>query len=169
MLSLLNFNNEPISIKGVNITDTVKKHILENNYCESDLSLLISNYENESQDIKTALLALFTSNIEAIIESNVELPFNLLLSLLQSSSVTDREELLASQLTSITREQSIACFSILEMNELLTVFEGKWPIIEISDTQTSILKIMEAKRCISSFAEDDNKSGYCYYRVREKE
>ena len=164
LLKLLAFTNEPISINSVSVTDAVKKHIVENNYYESDLPSLVSSYENESPGIKMIFHAIFISEVERIIDEDIELPYTLLISLLQSSNVSNKSGLFAAQLKYLIYEQAMECLSIIKMNDLLTVFEGKWPSILISDTNTLILETMESRKWISSFSEDGEKSGY--YRVR---
>lgn len=166
LLKLLSFTDEPISIKGANISDPVKKHIIKNNYCKSDLPLIVSGYDNEPSVIKEITFTLCANEIDHIIENNIRLPYSLLDALLQSSNASSKEELLAAQLADLTREQAVQCFTSLQMGELLTVFEGKWPSIAISDTSTLILETMESKKWISSFAEDEDKDGY--YRVRAR-
>lgn len=167
LLSLLNCTNEPISITEINVTDPVKKHILENNFNKDDLSSLISVFGTESLEIKEVLLAIFVKNIKGIIENGIALPFTILFLLLESSG-TNKDELLASQLRTLTQEEAIQCFDLLEMNNLLTVFEGKWPSIQITYAHTSILEIMEEKRWISSFTEEDNIPGFYRVRARRK-
>jgi hypothetical protein len=54
------------------------------------------------------------------------------------------------------------------MNNLLTVFEGKWPSVEIDDINTSILEVMESKKWISSFEKEDDRPGYYRVRARRK-
>lgn len=166
MIRLLSFTNECISIAGINVSDAVKKHVLENNYCKDDLPWLVSNYEEESSEIKTVLFTLYIKEIAHIVHNCIKTPFSLLVALLQSSSILNKSELLTTQLRDLTQEQAIECFRVLKMGNLLTVFEGKWPSIEIDDTNTLILEIMKSKKWISSFAEDDNKPGY--YRIRAR-
>lgn len=166
LLKLLAFTDKPISIKDTNVSDAVKKHILKNNYFESDLPSLISDYEKESPELKETLLILCINEVERIIVDDIKLPYSLLLSLLQSSSVSNKSELFAVQIKYSTREQAVECFTILKMGSLLTVFDGKWPSIAISNINTLILETMESKKWISSFAEDKNKTGY--YQVRAK-
>ena len=164
LLRLLTFTKEPISIKGINVSDAVKKHIINNNYYENDLFSLISGYENDSPEIKATLLTLCINEIGRIIGNNIKLPYSLLIALLQSSSASSKEELLAAQLTNLVREQAIECFKILKMSDLLSVFDGKWPSIAISNVNTLILETMESKRWISSFAGGEDG----YYRVRAR-
>ncbi len=166
MIRLLSFTNEPISITGINISNAVKKHVLENNYCKDDLPSIFSNYIEESPEIKTVLLNLCIKEIAHIVDNYIKIPYSLLVTLLRTSSISSKSELLATQLRDLPREQVIECFTVLKMSNLLTVFEGKWPSIEIDDANTSILEIMESKKWISSFAEDDNKPGY--YRIRAR-
>lgn len=166
LLKLLTFTDEPISIKDTNLSDAVKKHIIKNNYYEGDLSSLVLGYDKESSEIMAVLLALCITEIEHIIEIDIKLPYSLLLSLLQSASALNKNELYAAQIKYLTREQAMDCFTILKMNDLLTVFDGKWPSIVITNANTLILETMEAKKWISSFARDADKDGY--YRVRAK-
>ncbi|HHY72181.1 MAG TPA: hypothetical protein GX497_02955 [Bacillus bacterium] len=166
LLRLLRFTNEPISIAGKSVSDVVKKYILENNYHGEDLSLLISNYETESSEIKAIVLALCVEEIEQIVNGGIKTPYSLLIALLQSAETLNKRGLLAGNLRDLTREQAIECFTSLKMSNLLTVFNGKWPSIKIDDDNTLILKIMKEKRWISSFAEDEYKPDY--YRVRAR-
>ena len=97
------------------------------------------------------------------------MPYNLLIALLNSPQTKSKKELLASQLKSITREQAIECFTILRMNNLLTVFEGKRPQIIVNDTNTKILKIMKTNKWISSFSVDRDNSSYYRVNARRKQ
>lgn len=166
MLRLLCFTNEPISIAGTNVSDAVKKHVLENNYCKDDLPLFVSNYEKESPEIKAVVFTLCVNESVRIADNAIITPYSLLFSLLQSSSISNKSELLVAQLRGLTRAQTIECFTILKMNDLLTVFDGRWPSIKNNDINTSILEIMKTKKRISSFSEDEDKPDY--YRVRAR-
>jgi len=166
LLRVLRFTNEPISIVGINVSDAVKKFILENNFYEDDLSSLVSDYEAESSEIKATLLDLCVKEIDQIVDNGINTPYSLLIALLQSPSISNKRELLAGHLRDLTQEQAIECFAKLNMSKLLTVFEGKWPSIEIDTANTSILKIMEEKKWISSFSIDHEKTDY--YRVRAR-
>lgn len=164
LLSLLHFTNEPISIGDIGPSDAVKKHILENNYHDDDLSSFISNYEIESSEIKPVVFTLCVKEIERIVEEGIKTPYSLLIELLQFSRISNKRELLAVHIKDLSKEQIIVCFTLLKMSDFLSIFEGKWPSIEIDGINTLILKTMKEKRWISSFVEDKGKSGY--YRVR---
>lgn len=166
LLKLLTYTDMPISISGVNLSVAVKKHIIINNYHEDDLTTFISEYENASPEIKIELLALFTNEVERIIDTDAALPYNLLLSMLNSSNLSSKERLFASQITNLSQEHVIECLKILKMRNLLTVFDGKWPSIEITDTNTLILDAMKSKKWISSFSENKHKDGYYQIRAR---
>lgn len=166
LLRLLSFTDVPISIKDANLSDTVKKYIINNNFKESDLPSLILGYEKESPEVKEILLILCINEVELIIEDDLKLPYSLLLLLLQSSDVSNKCGLFAVQIKHLVRDQAVECFTMLKMSNLLTVFDGKWPSIAINDANTLILKTMISKKWISSFAEDKNKSGYYQVRAR---
>ncbi len=167
MIKLLGFTDEPLSISGTNVSNIVKKHVLENNYNQNDLPLLISNYEKETPEIKTVLFTICVKESVRIADnSRIKIPYILLLRLFQTTSLLNKSDLLASQLKDLTQEQAIECFTMLKMDNLLMIFDGKWPSIEINDVNTSILETLEDKKWISSFAEENDKPGY--YRVRAK-
>ena len=166
LLNLLILTDEPISIEDLDVSDEVKKHIIENNYYRVDLVSLISSYEKSSSEIKAAVYGICIREIEYIIDNAIKVPYSLIIELLKSSSILIKRELVASQLGYLNINQAMECFNILKMDDLLTVFGGKWPSIEIDAINTSILEIMKKQGWISSFAENRDKSGY--YRVIAK-
>lgn len=166
ILRLLSYTTEPISIDGISVSDAVKNHIIENNYNRDDLPSLVSSYEKESPTIKNAIFKLAIREIAYIADYEIKTPYNLLIALLQASTTTYKRELFANQLEELSLTQAIECFKALDMIDILTVFEGKWPTIEIDEVNTRILKVMVSKKWISSFEED--KGHYGYYRVRAR-
>lgn len=166
ILKLIGFTNEPISIADIKVSDAVKKHIIENNYFKDDLYSLTSGYEKASQEIKQTLFDLCKREVDYIIEKSISLPFVLLIELIKLSNIANKDELVAVQLEDLEQEQAIECLEALNMNDLLTAFEGKWPLVTIDATSTKILGVMESKRWISSFVVDEDKPD-CY-RVRAR-
>lgn len=166
LLRLLNFTQEPISITGSSVSDAVKKRIIDNNYYKEDLPFLVSGFDEASAEIKSVLQKLCINRMSDILTNKINIPYGLLDALLRSSNCSYKIDLLAIQLEGLTREQAVECFSILQLTTLLSVFDGKWPLIEIDAANTAILKVMRAKEWISSFIED--KDDPKFYRVRAK-
>ena len=68
------------------------------------------------EKLKKNYLRYLFREINAIVNNNIVLPYNLLILLLQSSNMLHKENLLANQLDRLTQQQAIECFKTLQMN-----------------------------------------------------
>ena len=172
ILKLLEFTGAPISIKNIILSDNVKKHILEKNYFKDDLTYFISKYDSENSAIQDIILNRFINQIDEIKSLNIKIPYDFFIKILQSSDIdfSDKYLLFISQLELINKEQVKECLRILEMKELLTIFESKQPIIKLPEklpqSNVKFLEILKKKEWISSYTAIENKPGF--YRVRGK-
>lgn len=163
LLRLLEFTQEPISIKDASISDVVKEYIISNNYYNNDLETIISGFDEASVNLKRVIQQMCIVHVADIITNKLIIPYSLLEILLNTSNCSNKDELFASQLDNLTREQAIVCFTYMQMPLMLSALEGKRPTIENNVINTMLLKIMESKKWISSFSEDTRKPGF--YRV----
>ncbi len=164
LLQLLSFTKEQISVANVRISNRVRTHIIKNNYCRSDLPLIVSGYDNETPELKLVIFSLCVEEFGNNITDDIKIPYDLLSQLLESPDISSKIELLATQLVNLTQEQAMECLEILEMNELLKVFEGKWPSIINENGIIQLLRVMKSRKWISSYSKDKSKAGN--YRVR---
>lgn len=167
-IKLLQLTQQPISIADLNLTDAIKLHILTSNIFVDDLSILVRNYQAESQAVQTEIFRLCTVHISLLITRKYVITFELLSLLLTNNDViTDNKlQLLINSLPELDAEQAKICFTRLEMQDFVGLFENKTqPKIENTPHYVQLLDIMEEKEWISSKKLVDEDK---YYRVYPK-
>ncbi|RCX19731.1 hypothetical protein DFP94_104185 [Fontibacillus phaseoli] len=161
-LKLLEFITEPISFRGKRYSEAVKSHILKCNFNIDDLSDLITNYDTNSSVLKTIIISICTEYIDHIVTNRYVVSFNLLNTLLQSDKVSlkNKHRLFISNLSNLNKGQTQIGLQLLEMSEILSLFEGKRPKLEITDENQKILTIFHNKGWISGFNVERNDPNY---------
>ncbi|MFC5405722.1 hypothetical protein [Cohnella soli] len=168
-LSLLDFTTEPISMRGKGYSEEIKLRILKHNFDIGDISYLINNYNRESSIVRTMIRTISEENIEQVIEEKCDVPYSLLIELLESVdiAVECKKELLIARLINLNETQAVTCFEKLGMNEIITLFSGKWPKLKRNVVNEKILSIFKSKRWISDFVIDSRETHYFRARGRK--
>lgn len=161
-LKLLKFVTEPISLRGKRYSEAVISYILKCNFNIDDLNDLITNYDTSSSSLKTLTTSICTDYIDHIITNRFAVSFGLLKALLQSDKMTreNKHRLFISLLSKLNKGQTQTCLQLLEMSEILSLFEGKRPKLEKTEENQKILTIFQNKSWISGFSTEKNDPNF---------
>lgn len=158
-IELLSNYNYHIFISGTNYSDKLKDYIMKNNFDDSELTYIISNYEDFSDLIKENINRLCEENIEAIVSDEIELNNTLLMSLLSKESISKevRLQLLVNNMNNLSKEQIEEAIKVIKLNEHAKIFTSGRPKIEINEINRQFLSKCKQKGWISDFSEREEK------------
>ena len=77
-IRLLKLSQEVILIADMTLSDTIKLHILKNNFCVDDLAVFVRNYQAESQAVQKEILRLCQVHLAMLLAMKCTLAFELL-------------------------------------------------------------------------------------------
>lgn len=163
-IKLLNLTSEKISLIGKNYSKTIKTHILNNNFDNSDMPYLVRSYSNEHKEIKLIIERLIIDDFEKIIEEEIQIPYLLFKEILKSNElITEvKKEIFAISLSLFNLSQTIELIGILDLEEYEGLFNRKRPKITATEIDKKILTIFKQKGWITKFEEDEHSG---YYRA----
>ncbi|MDR0813708.1 MAG: hypothetical protein LBO63_06900 [Oscillospiraceae bacterium] len=154
---------KPITAQNKAHSDTIKEYILLHNLDTGDLQHFILVYSREKANTKSAIERITVSNIDAIFENSYTIDKALVDKLLSCSDIPadTKQKLFALLLPNFDIAQCTQYLQQLKLNDLLSLFDGKLPLIHDSDINERILNIFKTNNWISSFALD-KKSTDCF-------
>lgn len=167
-ISLLQFTDRYISSLDDAFSDLVKVYILKNNFDEADIPELLKNYNIMSNELKEVIADIAERYIEEIVDNEYYIPIQLCkkMFILNSLPVESKLQLFAIALSNFDELECKESLSILKRDDFLSVFSGKRPAIEITDTNVKILDTMVKKHWIVGY--DVDKKNEKMFRVSSK-
>lgn len=165
-IKLLSFTTEKLSLQGKTYSNTIKKHVLNNNLDENDIPFILSYYSEETTDIKSVIKDISIKHITNIMNNRYSVHFDLLLELLVTDEIDHevKTQLFIQHLPDLKKEQAKKCLPLLQMNDFLDLFIGRRPKFEINDINGQILSIFKEKQWITNYYVDD-KGETKFYRA----
>ncbi|WP_018932298.1 hypothetical protein [Gracilibacillus lacisalsi] len=170
-LKLLKYTSESISIKNKTFSANIRYQVLKYNFDTNDIPYLMSEYDHEIKRLKELIITKCIENIDEVVAEERDLSFNLFVELLKADEIEkqDKIQLLILQLHKFSQVQAIKSFSILDMQDFLNVFSGRWPKFKKTSRNKMILEVLETKGWISSFDTDNHDSNFYRARGRRKQ
>ena len=166
-IKLLALENESISISNFDYSTGVMLYILNNNFDESEISILYDKYELYHSSIQEFIYEYATQNIHTICEIKKKLSQMLIMNILKCEDVTvkDKTEVFVSQIPYVSKEEGRQYSETFTKADYGMIFDSrKKPKFEINDTNTCVLEAFEKVGWIYEFYEDDSKEGF--YAIR---
>lgn len=156
-IELISNHDYSILISGRNYSDKLKDYIMKNNFDDSELTYIISNYEDFSDLIKENINRLCEENIKAIVSDEIELNNTLLMSLLSKEIISKevRLQLLVNNMNNLSKEQIEEAIKVIKLNEHAKIFTSGRPKIEINEINRQFLSKCKQKGWISDFSEKE--------------
>lgn len=154
-LKLLDSTSEPISIRNARYSERIKQRILLDNFNIKDISYLVSDFDKVGPELKLSIRKIAIKNIDVILEMDI-VRYDLLIELLGSDDIQEmmKKELLILQLNNLNETHAINCFCLLGMDDVISLFSGKRPKLEVNKDHERILSVLETKGWISRFTID---------------
>lgn len=165
-LELLRFTDKPVSIANHNYSDTVKAYILENNFDDSDLAILLKNYPNEESATKEMIKVITVRDAKTIFNANLPLSTELFESIFidPKIDIDIKMSLFASALPLLNEEQCKRYISQFDSEgNYLSLFDGKRPKIQKNDISERVLSVFLENGWITKFEPDEKEVDF--YRV----
>jgi hypothetical protein len=158
--------NVSISIKGKNYSNTVKAHIIENNFYYEDISYLLKIYDNTTDGMRNAIIQGIIKNVDLIVSNAVKIPYSVLIAIFGNTFFNKENEkkILAINIAELDKNQIKNCFEKIGLHDYLSVFENKRPKFVVDSVNESILKVLKNKSIIRKYELDKKNSQY--YRVQ---
>lgn len=159
-LVLLRFSTVPIPLTGKEYSEDVQRYMMENNLNVDDIPYLLDSYDLKDQQFKEVFRTMSVTNVESIILLNFEIPFNLLIFLLETDvlEMHYKIKLLIINLNRFSIIQAKKCFEVLRMPEFEELFIGKRPKIKKDDETEELLRILESKGWICRYNVDSREN-----------
>ena len=164
-IKLLGLTKEPVSVVDKTYSDTVKAHILKNNFDSKDILQLILQYWHGSKIIKPIIEDLAIKYKEFVIAEGHAVPVELLDKLISTDKLTrdDKIRFFAITLDELNESQCRSILRILHLDDYEGLFNQKRPKFEINAINEQLLTLFEKKGWITSF--DIDKEDANYYRA----
>lgn len=161
-INLLQYATDEISVYQKKYSEAVKLHILNHNLDINDIPFLLKSFPHESDGLKEIIKHISLEHIAEIIKEEYSIPFELLSKLLDAKQLTieTKKELFVLYLPNMNEVWTKEYLRILQMNDFLSLFDGKRPKFEINSVNEAILTIFLKNNWIRKFDIDKNDSGY---------
>lgn len=170
-LALLEFEMNPVSIRGKQYSKAVICHILDRNLDEKDIPYLIENYPMGQEEIDSRISRIAKTYIADIAEAKYQVSEVLLDIITKDTTLwgEDRGRVLAWNLSKVDRSKAKEYLGLLKLTEYLEMLEGKRPLVEMTAFNESMLMAFKRKGWVTSFDEDAKEEGmYRAYGKKEK-
>ncbi len=157
---LLNYTNEPISVREANFETEVEAYILEHNFHLDDLTYLIQDFEDLNSSSQLTVIAIAKTNIDEIISNEYPISYSLLIKILSDISLpkSKRLDIFSFSVSGLDYLQCKQCLEALNAIYFLSIFDGKRPKFRISIVNERILKVFEEKDWIASYGYIKNQT-----------
>jgi hypothetical protein len=162
-IALLGFIPDELTAINSAYSDSVRAHILLNNFREDDLQYFVSNYATERAKTKNAIISQVLSWLKQPFTEPLQIPRKLFDDIIRSDRILtngDQVALFSFILPSLDENLCKHYLSQLGLNSFLSLFDQKRPKIEITETNTRLLGTFQEKEWITKFGEDKNDNGY---------
>ena len=161
-LNLLKYSNDAIKIEQKNYSAQVKKYILEHNLNEDDIPFILRSFPNEDDSVKDIIKRISIENITEILEEGHEVSQELLSSLFATTQLEFKikKKLLLLYLEKMNESKVKEHLKTLQMDNFLSLFEGKRPKIEADNINKKILDVFLGKKWICSYNYDKNNNEF---------
>ncbi|WP_424349117.1 hypothetical protein ACPBEH_10335 [Latilactobacillus sp. 5-91] len=150
---------ENISIISKNYSDELLIFILKNKFNINDLNGIISNYTKYSVAVQKVIRYVVVGHIEIILTNKIKIEYLPLLEHLLGNidvEINIRKQLFSNNIKLFDKEQVKKYLSKLNFSsKFISLFDGKRPLIEITDENTNILQYLKFKGWISSYREEN--------------
>lgn len=162
-ISILEYTNNPITLRGKEYSEKLQLYILNNNLDDDDIAFLTQQYELRTPEFKDAIIEVCINNIGSIADiiTHNSLPFELILKLFESHRIESKmsKQILNEALSYLEVKQAKLCFETLNMGDFLRLLKGGRPRIEKNEENENILKAMKTRDWVTSYkisADDGN-------------
>jgi hypothetical protein len=164
-IRLLEHTSHKVSIQNKKYSSTVRKHILEHNFDTDDIPYLLEIYIQESKGIKEKIKQIIVEYIDAVINEEYFVPFELLTELLSLKDISHeiKKRIFTLCLPKMDKILVMKYLRILQMENFLSLFDRKNPKIEVNDLNKRILDNLKIRNWINTF--DYDKDDTTYYRA----
>lgn len=171
-LSLLEFDDEDISILNKKYSPEVCKRILNKHLMVSDLDKLFKEYERYSEDLKPQIRHLAIQYISNIIGKSDSVSSILLDELFSANELDydDKISLLISRMPMLSELEIKRIFGIIDLPEYQKIFDpNSRPHFAMDHVNDRILQALKNNNFIKDYEEDNGKPGYYKItRLRKK-
>ena len=156
-MDLISHTDSTIPIISTVYSDEVKKYILQNNFDQSELLPLISNYKNLSLIIKDEVKRLYVKQIDSIINEKIELPLELFEFLIAERDIPSDYKfiILIAKIDKFSKAQCEKYIKIIDSKEHEKLFGTGRPKLEASEINRELLEKFKSKYWISDFHEEN--------------
>ena len=165
-LNLLGVISEPISLKGLNVSPSVKRYIIENNFDEEDFQFVLKGFSAEPNSIKRAIVEqmTYTHAIAYLRNEKIYIPSEALSMLVQYGGIRqdDSLHLLAIAVKGYSFSELVKVLNLMSESGFVEALSGYRPRIELSSGGLALAEVLRCKGWISSYKQI---AGSGMYRV----
>lgn len=163
-IRLLGFIDEPISIVDKKYTAAVETYILENNYDIQDTSYILEHYDTMCKSSKVTVEKIAIRYKSYIISNQLAVPYTLFIKIIsdQQLQTSDILQMFILVLPACSIDQCKECLEKLQLNDYLSLFDGRRPKFLVNNINASILSIFKGKGWINFDVDSDEPN---YYRA----
>lgn len=146
-IKMLEFASNKISVRNMDYSSAVVKHILENNYDSDDLKFLIYSFKTATEDIRDIVIDKCIKNVGVVMVIEVVLHERLYDALINHDQInTDNKvELLATQILALSIKDVRASLNSMGLGLYNGLFERKQAVVNDEARNTRILEILETR------------------------
>ncbi|MBN2795491.1 MAG: hypothetical protein JXR88_08810 [Clostridia bacterium] len=145
----------PISFAGS--SNELYKAILEYSFDRNDIERILSKYNNADHSVKKVILEVISTNLEYIIENRIFISYDVINSLFVQYDIPIKtlKLLFSISLKNFSRFQTVNLMKAVGLDDLISIFDGKWPEVEVTDENCEILKSLKRRGWIVKYVEDE--------------
>jgi len=161
-IRILGFESGSISVAGKTYSQELNLHVLKNNFDPNDIQMLFDSYPKLNTTMKKAIIDASVPHLARLIPKGLTAPYNLLTRLLNREELSKslKVELLGNCVPSLNDTRIVESLRRLGLEHLLTILEGKRPLLPVDQGYAHLLDSLKNRGWISSY----NKEG-ANYRV----
>jgi hypothetical protein len=162
-IELMKNEESSISVMNKNYSDNVIRYILNNNLEIRDLPYLLKRYSKSKAIVQNAILEIAISQIEVIKNEQYSMDLKLLSDIINSDSVSSNNkiELFANCVPDmISYVVSKGFLGRLNMDNYISLFEGRRPRFEANELNNRLLSSFEKHGWITKFDFDKDDSNF---------
>ena len=164
-LKLLEYIKSPLSANKSQYSDAIKAHILTKKFDESDIPHFIISYSSEGKATKSAIEEITLREVQDIFYKEYGIDRNLFDKLLATEiPLNTKIRLFASLLPSLDELQCKHYLQKLQLNDYLSLFENKRPLLAFDKVNKCLLSVFTEKKWITKY-EPEDKDGESFYKA----
>lgn len=166
-LAALEHNESEISLSEKNLPTEIRGYIIDNHFDLEDFQFLLDNYSNEKRQIQEKILELISEQFSFVLKENLSIPFNVLKMIYLHKQLSEQQnkQLLVLNLKDFDPNEAYELFTILNLEEYLSLFERGRPKIPKTDIDKQLLDVLESKHWISYKIDKNDPT---YFRANSK-